>query len=92
MASKTHVPTLALDYDPDLGADVLGALERAGRATGLPLAQIELLGQDPHAAAGFTDAVEAGDITGFIAAVDWDGLDARLQQRCVTAVPVPRTR
>jgi len=72
-------PLLELDYGPDVPLAVLHALERAGRRIGLPLHQMELLGQDEQTARGFVAAVEEGRQEEYIEGhVDWAVLEAKL--------------
>lgn len=72
---------LELDYAPDVPLRVLHALERQGKALGLPLHQLELLGQDSGTAQGFIEACRQGDDEDYLMDVDWAMLEARLSGR-----------
>jgi hypothetical protein len=72
---------MELAYSPSLTDALIARLEEAARGVGLPLREIELLGQDPHIARAFVDSVQAGDHDAFLASVDWDALHARLAER-----------
>lgn len=72
---------MELAYAPSLTDALIARLEEAARGVGLPLREIELLGQDPHIARAFVDSVQSGDHDAFLTGVDWDGLYARLQDR-----------
>ncbi len=72
--------TLGLRYAPYMNADVAKNLEIAGRHAGLPLSQLELLGQDEGVALDFVAAIIARRSQQFLATVDWDRLEALYQQ------------
>lgn len=70
-----------LDFHPGLPLEVRMDLTEAGRGAGLPLWQLELLGQDEATANRFTQAVRRGRTHAFLDAVEWDVLEARYQAR-----------
>lgn len=70
-----------LDYAPSVPADVVADLEQAAGTVGLPLADLELLGQDLLAALGFIAAVNRGPTRSFLEGVDWGRLEAILRTR-----------
>lgn len=72
---------MELVYAPSLTDALIARLEEAARGVGLPLREIELLGQDRHLARAFVHSVQAGDQDAFLDSVDWDELHARLSQR-----------
>ncbi len=75
---------LGLHYAPHLNAQTLDSLEMAGRQCGLPLAQLELLGQDEAVAREFVGSIVARRSIQFLAAVDWDRLEALYQSHKIT--------
>jgi hypothetical protein len=68
---------LDLDYAPHVPMATLHRLEAAARRMGLPLHQLELLGQDANVAEGFVMACMLGDSENFCLAVDWQELEER---------------
>lgn len=56
-------------------------LQEAARGAGLPLWQLELLGQDETTATHFVEAVRRGEVRPFMEGVEWDVLEARYQAR-----------
>ena len=72
-------PTLPLDYGADVPEPMLELLEHHGRAVGLPLEVLELLGQDLDAVEGFILAVEDGRVWEYVARVDMARLQAKLK-------------
>lgn len=85
---------MELAYAPSLTDGLIARLEEAARGVGLPLREIELLGQDRHLAQAFVDSVQAGDHDAFLTSVDWDQLHGRLAQRRVetgSAIAPPRS-
>ncbi len=77
-------PSLGLHYAPHLNAHVVDNLERAGRQCGLPLAQLELLGQDETVALDFIASVIGRYTMRYLAEVDWDRLEALYQSHKVS--------
>lgn len=76
---------MELAYSPSLTDALIARLEEAARGVGLPLREIELIGQDRHLARAFVDSVQSGDHDAFLSSVDWDGLHARLVERGLEA-------
>lgn len=70
-----------LDLHPALPLEVRMDLEDAARGAGLPLWQLELLGQDESVAQEFVDAARRGTARGYLEGVEWDLLEARYQGR-----------
>lgn len=70
-----HVALMDLDYSETLADDLIDALEEAARAVGLPLSQLELLGQHPAHAEAFVQHVRSGTHDGFLDRIDWSGLE-----------------
>lgn len=73
--------TMDLDFHPGLALEVRVDLQDAGRSAGVPLWQIELIGQDETTAIEFTQAARRGNAQAYLAEVDWDVLEARYQAR-----------
>lgn len=73
--------TLGLDYNPAIDRNVLEALERAIKRTGIALDQAELLGQDADIAVGFIAAHEDNDVDGYLDTVYWPMLEEKLNAR-----------
>lgn len=71
---------LPLDYPTTIPADALAAMEAQARATGLPLWQVELLGQQESTARRFAD-LAPHQVAPFLRCVDWRQLEMRLHQR-----------
>lgn len=67
---------MELDYSPELPVGLLADLERACARHGVPLGKLELLGQDPVSAQLFVESAHAGQADVFLAATDWDLLEA----------------
>ncbi|HLE97420.1 MAG TPA: hypothetical protein VI997_08635 [Candidatus Thermoplasmatota archaeon] len=72
---------LPLDYAPQLPRRLVEALERWGRAEGLSLIELELVGQDPAVAAGFVAAARRRAGRAFLASVDTEALQRTLETR-----------
>lgn len=72
---------LDVDHAPDVPLSTLEALEQAARRTGLPLGDLELLGQTPESAQGFVSACQADAVPEYLESVDWDRLEAMRQER-----------
>lgn len=70
---------LPLEYHPEVPTEHLERLEKAARIYGLPLGELELLGQDDEFATGFTQAVLEGNVERYLPLVPWDYLERRLQ-------------
>lgn len=66
---------LELDYSPHVPLAELHALEQVARRVGLPLHELELLGQDRALAAAFVAAHSEGQEKAFLEEVDWDHLE-----------------
>ncbi len=75
------VRLLDLDYAPEVPDNLLARMERIGRDAGMPLAQLELLGQDATACWEFNHLSETVSVEGAILSMDWIKLDAILQSR-----------
>ena len=69
---------LELDYDAHVPMSLLVRLERWARSIGLPMQQLELLGQDAKAAAGFINACAEGMEDEYLDTVSWGDLEAHL--------------
>lgn len=67
-----------LDYDATVPGYVVDRLEEAARGVGLPLRELELLGQDLSTAEAFVESVQAGRYESFLDGVDWGVLEQRL--------------
>jgi hypothetical protein len=76
---------MELAYAPSMPDGLIARLEEAARGVGLPLREIELLGQDRFLARAFVDSVRAGDHDTFLSGVDWDALHERMQGRGIEA-------
>lgn len=72
---------LPLDYAPGVPRRIVAALEKYGRANGLGLVEMEALGQDPRAAAGFVAAARRGEGREFLKTVDMEALTRVLETR-----------
>lgn len=70
-----------LDFPPGMPLEIRMDLTDAARGTGLPLWQLELLGQDEAIASAFIQAARRGGTTAFMGEVQWDVLEARYQAR-----------
>jgi len=70
-----------LDFHPGLPLEVRLDLTEAARSAGLPLWQLELLGQDEHVAQRFVDEARAGRASKTLETTEWDALEARYQAR-----------
>lgn len=75
------VKLLPLDYDPEVPVDVLQAMEAQAKAAGLPLDQIELLGQDEQVCRDFTHIARHAGIEAALLTTDWLLLEASWQVR-----------
>jgi hypothetical protein len=75
---------LGLHYAPHLDSRILHNLEMAGRSIGLPLEQLELLGQCQSIAVEFTNAVISDCGQTYLACVDWNHLDGLYQSHRIT--------
>ena len=64
-----------LDFEPTLPADVRVDLVMAAQRCGIPLQQLELLGQDESVARAFASSVRAGTGRAFLTGCDWDRLE-----------------
>ncbi len=73
------VPLSNLDYDLRLTESTLERLEEAARSIGLPLRELELLGQCPSTAHAFIESVQQGRHGAFLDRVDWHGLEHQLR-------------
>lgn len=80
-AAGRYTRVLPLDYGPDVPKRLIEALERYGRASGLSLVEIERLGQDPKAAAGFVAAARRGEGRAHLLKVDMEALARVLETR-----------
>ncbi|MDX1611953.1 MAG: hypothetical protein R3185_06250 [Candidatus Thermoplasmatota archaeon] len=83
-----------LAYAASLSPELICELERAARWTGLPLRELELLGQDPEHARAFVDHVARGTHATFLDQVAWTSLENALhdqvaQREPMTPVPQP---
>ncbi len=74
-------PTLGLAYDSRVDPHIIARLEGAARRVGLPLGDVELLGQSEVASMAFVSAVEGGKIRDFLATFDWAPLEAAMEVR-----------
>lgn len=70
-----------LDYAANLSPELVCELERAGRWIGLPLRELELLGQSQEHAQAFVESVDTGRHEDFLDHVDWQVLQAMLHDR-----------
>lgn len=70
-----------LDFHPSLPLEVRVDLVEEGRDAGVPLWQLELLGQDEVTAERFAEACRQERAQAFLADVEWDVLEARYQDR-----------
>jgi hypothetical protein len=70
-----------LDFHPGLPLEVRVDLAEEGRAAGVPLWQLELLGQDEVIAEEFTQACRQDRAQAYLEGVEWDLLEARYQDR-----------
>lgn len=70
-----------LDYAASLSPELICELERAARWIGLPLRELELLGQSHQQAQAFVESVDTGRHERFLDAVDWRQLEALLYDR-----------
>lgn len=72
---------LPLDYDPQVPVQVIAGMERVCKAAGLPLEQIELLGQDEAACRDFVHLADLVGVESAILTTDWLLLESRWQDR-----------
>lgn len=70
-----------LDYTEQMTDEMIAELEEAARAVGIPLRELELIGQDTKIARRFVASVRQGDQDTFLDAVEWSHLKARLHSR-----------
>ncbi len=70
-----------LDLHPALPLEVRMDLTEAARRVGVPLWQLELLGQDEAVAQAFIRAARQGNGQAYMRDVEWDVLEARYQAR-----------
>lgn len=70
-----------LDYAANLSPELVCELERAARWIGLPLREIELLGQSEEHAEAFVKSVDTGKHERFLDEVDWRQLESLLHDR-----------
>lgn len=77
-----------LDYSPELTLNLRTCLERAAGRLGLPLADLELLGQDADVATRFIDAVTEGDAEVFLECLDRAALAQKRSDRIRETPPV----
>lgn len=87
-----HVRLMDLDYATELSDTTIDRLEEAARAIGLPLRELELIGQDPALAARFVARVEQGEHDAFLDAVEWHRLEALLYGTAEPGAEVPDAR
>lgn len=80
---EDRVRRMDLDYENTLSRQMIDALEEAARSVGLPLREVELIGQDPNVARGFVDSVRGGRHVDFLEGVDWTRLERRLRRGAV---------
>jgi hypothetical protein len=90
MASRTHVRSprahpLTLDYDAGVPEAKLVAMEQHAKRLGLPLATLEMLGQDEALCDAFIRAAAAGHGAAFARALETTG-------RAGVALPLPTPR
>ncbi len=72
---------LNLDYAPEIPDKALADMESIARDAGMPLAQIELLGQDATACWEFTHLSKTAGVAGAILHTDWMRLENILETR-----------
>ncbi len=73
---------LDLDYSPHVPLQLLMDVETAGRAIGLPLNQMELIGQCPETSRRFVDAARRSEEEDFFHKdVDWGRLETLRSSR-----------
>ncbi len=70
----TERPVLPLDYDPAIDGNVLRLIETTARHMGVPLDQLEMLGQDADTGLAFVAAADNDLAWDFLESVDWDCL------------------
>lgn len=70
-----------LDFHPGLPLEVRVDLVDEGRSAGVPIWQLELLGQDEVIAFEFVQAARQDETDRFLEDVEWDVLEARYQDR-----------
>ncbi len=70
-----------LDYAANLSPELVCELERAGRWIGLPLRELELLGQSREHTEAFVESVDTGTHEEFLDHVDWRLLQTLLHDR-----------
>ena len=72
---------LRLDYNCELPIGTILELEMHGKRDGLPLYQMELLGQTSETAAGYVSASNLGLQEAYLQAVLWERLENALYRR-----------
>lgn len=77
---EPRVRRMDLDYQSTLSRQTIDALEEAARSVGLPLREVELIGQDPEVARGFVDSVRQGRHVDYLKEIDWTRLERRLRR------------
>lgn len=80
----TFVPApklLDLDYAPAIPADVLARMEVVAKGAGLPLDQIELIGQDLQACEDFVYLADVAGVHAAVQTLDWLTLESLWAQR-----------
>lgn len=72
------VQVIDLDYAAELTDTTIDRLEEAARTVGLPLRELELIGQDAELADAFIESVQSGRHQAFVDGVDWTRLEGKL--------------
>lgn len=67
-----------LDYDATIPDRTIDQLEEAARAVGLPLRELELIGQELEVAEAFVESVRQGHHQTFLDDVPWEALEGEL--------------
>lgn len=81
MGVSRGVHVMELDYAATLDDRLIHRLEEAARGIGLPLRELELIGQDRSLARSFVESVKAGEHERFLDRVDWSSLRRRLHEQ-----------
>ncbi len=79
---------LGLRYAPNLNPAIAANLELAGRQSGMPLGELELLGQDEAFALDFIASVVANRARLFLVGVDWEHLEDLYQRNHAMIAPI----